>query len=34
MITIVTGHLRLDERYFKELSFIQVVLTGLCLNNG
>ena len=34
MVTRVTGHLRLDKRYFKELSFIQVALTGLCLNNG
>ena len=25
MVTRVTGHLRLDKRYFKELSFIQVV---------
>ena len=29
MVTRVTGHLRLDKRYFKELSFIQVALTGL-----
>ena len=34
MVARVTGHLRLDKRYFKELSFIQVALTGLCLNNG
>ena len=30
METRVTGHLRLDKRYFEELS----ALTGLCLNNG
>ena len=34
MVTRVTGHLRLDKRYFKKLSFIKVALTGLCLNNG
>ena len=33
MVTRVTVHLRLDKRYFKELSFIQVALTELCLNN-
>ena len=26
MVTRVTGHLRLDKIYFKELSFIQVAL--------
>ena len=26
MVTRVTDHLRLDKRYFKELSFIQVAL--------
>ena len=34
MVTKVTGHLRLDKRYYKELSLIQVALTGQCLNNG
>ena len=26
MVTRVTGYLRMDKRYFKELSFIQVAL--------
>ena len=34
MVTRVTSHLRQDKRYLKELSVIQVALTGLCLNNG
>ena len=34
MVTRVTGHLRLDKRYYKELSLTQVALTGQCLNNG
>ena len=34
MVARVTGHIRLDKRYFKKLSFIQVALTGLCLNSG
>ena len=34
MVTRVTGHLRLDKRYYKELSLIQVALTGQCLNSG
>ena len=33
MVTRVTGHLRLDKRYFKELSFIQVALTGMAKIN-
>ena len=34
MVTRVTGHLRLDKRYYKELSLIKVASTGQCLNNG
>ena len=34
MVTRVTGHLRLDKIYYKELSLILVALTGQCLNNG